>query len=159
MDLPFEEVLVIDFTDAALRMTIKGMEPFTNSGASATFIDPDLGFEDSQSFFAKVEAQMRRFVQAYRSEITMILLTGTRANDERFKQALRDALADLVSLQAMLRNLFHDHAEPMHVFATARGAAEVAKRRLEGPVRCTWRNCKIPGVETLTDSTEDIMEL
>jgi hypothetical protein len=151
-DLPFERVLVVDLTDTALRMTIKGMQSFASSGADSALIDPELGFVngtsegETQTLFAKIGARLRHFVQEYRTKITMILLTGTQVSDERFKETLRDALAELVAPQAMLQASFGvPNTELDQIFANAKGAAEVSKRRLEGPVRCVWwASCKLP---------------
>jgi hypothetical protein len=41
-NLPFERLLVVDFTDAALCVTLKGMRSYTSTGADAAFIDSDM---------------------------------------------------------------------------------------------------------------------
>ena len=137
--------MIVDFSEAALSMTIKGMKSYKRYGADAALIDPELGFVDGtsddevQKLFAKIGARMRRFVQG---KVAMILLTGTRVSEGRFKATLKDALGGLVAPQALIGpgspSFEGESADLDLVFATAKGAAEVAKRRLEGPVRCKW---------------------
>jgi hypothetical protein len=151
-ELPYERVLVVDFSEAALIMTVKGMKSSTKFSSGAAIINPELGFtegksdEEIQRLFREVTARIRRFVQDYRAEVTLIILTGTKAGDGRFIKAVKDAVEDLVTSQAIAKLdsfLADANADMNRVFATAKGAAEVAKRRLEGPVRCIWREeCK-----------------
>ncbi|KAH7069826.1 hypothetical protein BKA63DRAFT_89352 [Paraphoma chrysanthemicola] len=133
-DLPFERVLAMDFSDDALRLTSKGMKSCTNTGTDAALIDPELGFakgsseEEMDLLFMKIRAQIRNFVGRYRSRITVIILTGTRVGEKRFKQMLRERLAGLVDREVLVQVLsVGDDNSLDHVFATARGAAEVAK--------------------------------
>ncbi|KAH7074165.1 hypothetical protein FB567DRAFT_191053 [Paraphoma chrysanthemicola] len=154
-DLPLERVLAVDFSDDALRITIKGMKSCTDMGADAALIDSELGFakgsseDDMGILFMKIRAQVREYVGRYRPRITVIILTGTRVGEERFRQMLREGLAGLVDREVLVEALaVGDDTELDHVFATARGAAEIAKRRLEGPVRCTWRN-DCPSLQTV----------
>jgi hypothetical protein len=166
-DLLLERLLVVNFTDAALSMTLKGMRSYTSTGADAAFIDLELGYADAasdtdvQQLYAKIGARMREFVQEYRFKVTRILLTGTRVGDARFKQILRDALAVSVAPQALTQTSPNEQDEDfLHVFATAQGAAEVAKRRLEGPVRCYWKStCESLQTVQANGREKDGMEL
>jgi hypothetical protein len=139
--LPFERVLLVDFSDAALGLTSKGMQSFKRLGNdAAALIDTELRYVDGRSgdeaekLFAKIGARIRRFVRDCGREVTMVLLTGTRVSETRFKETLIDALGELVAPQVKVE---HGSDGDM-VFATEKGAAEVAKRRLEGPMRCIW---------------------
>jgi hypothetical protein len=144
-----EDVLNVDFSDQALVMTTKGMQTYKSIGGGNADVDTELGYveglddEETKELFEKIGKKMRNFVQRQRRKVTMILLTGTRVGEHRFKETLRDALEDLVATQAM-RAIDRSSSEDVTVdvytvFATAKGAAEVAKRRLEAPVRCLWR--------------------
>lgn len=149
LGFPYKNVLNVDFSDQALRMTIKGMRTYKAFGGGEAVVDTDLGYveglddEEMEELFVGIGGKMRSFVQSQRRKITMILLTGTRVGEHRFKKTLRDALENLVATQAMEeidRSFSKDVGVDVHtVFATAKGAAEVAKRRMEAPVRCLWR--------------------
>jgi hypothetical protein len=149
LDLPYRTVLVVDFLDTALSMTIKGVRSYKTSGADATLIEHELGYgtgrsaEELEILFAELRTRMRRFLQRSRSKVTMVLLVGTRVGDRRFRDVLKDALE--VHAQSSTTDNLHAPLELQSagsaldsMFATAKGAAEVAKRRLEGPVRCVW---------------------
>lgn len=147
----FEQVLHLHFSDAALIMTLKGMWSYKRSGADATRLFPELGYRTAESdeeideLFSRIAESLGRFLsdhKGYSTRLTMILLTGTRVTDKRFKQVLRNTLTDFVPSEAMqelgLPFLFRSETtQPDFVFANAMGAAEVAKRRLEGPVNCS----------------------
>lgn len=78
-----ENVLAVDFSDAALRMTIKGLQSFTHTGAHRAMVEPKLGLangasdKDMEGLFKSIGTRMRRFVQEARSGISMVLVTGT----------------------------------------------------------------------------------
>ncbi|KAH7347078.1 hypothetical protein BKA66DRAFT_554573 [Pyrenochaeta sp. MPI-SDFR-AT-0127] len=146
---PNKDVLNVDFSHQALRITTKGMQTYKAFGGGEAVVDTDLGYveglddEEMEELFKRIGEKMSSFVQSQRRKVTMILLTGTRVGEHRFKETLRDALEDLVATQAM-REVDISFSEGVGVdvhtvFATVKGAAEVAKRRLEAPVRCLWR--------------------
>lgn len=147
-DFPAQFVLNVDFSDQALRMTIKTMKTY-KVGGGPTVIDTKLAYieglsdDAKETLFQKIREKMKEFVQNEGRKITIILLTGTRVSDRRFKETLRDALGGLVTTEALTgidESLVQDNSNDMYeIFATAKGAAEVAKRRLEAPVRCRWR--------------------
>ncbi|TVY50745.1 hypothetical protein LCER1_G008416 [Lachnellula cervina] len=124
----------------------------------AAFIDPDLGHareevrlafapeSDGELYWATVSARIRELVISFKPRINQLLLTGTLVTDARFKAALRDALHDIIAEDVLAildgngDNAFNkDEWKAMFDFATARGAAEVAKRRQEGPIRQRFR--------------------
>ena len=146
---PHKDVLNVDFSNQALRMTTMGVQTYKAFGGGEAVIDTDSGYveglneEDMAELFERIREKMRTFVQSQRRKVTSILLTGTRVSKSRFKETLRDALEDLVAIQAM-REIDGSFPEELGVdmytvFATAKGAAEVAKRRKEAPVRCLWK--------------------
>lgn len=147
-DFSAQSVLNVDFSDQALRMTIKRMSTY-KFGAGPAVIDTKLAYieglndKSKETLFQKIREEMREFVQNQRQKVTMILLTGTRVSDRRFKETLKDALGNLVATEVLAEideSLVQDGSNDMYeIFATAKGAAEVAKRRLEAPVRCRWR--------------------
>jgi hypothetical protein len=159
---PYQRVLHIDFNRESLSGTIKSLQSARDGLVNAAFVDPDLGHareevrlaiapeSDGELYWATVSARIRELVISFKLRITELLLTGTSATDVRFKAALRDALHDIVAedILAVLNGdgdnaINGDEWKAMFDFATARGAAEVAKRRQEGPVRCAQSDeCK-----------------
>jgi hypothetical protein len=152
---PSQSVLHIDFNRESLSGTVHILKSIRNWGVDAAFIDPDLGHRhekawltsepenNSELYWAAVSARIRELVVSYHWCITELLLTGTSVTDARFKTALLDALHDVVAwdVLAALGGRGNDTVNTeewneMFAFATARGAAEVAKRRQEGPVKC-----------------------
>ncbi|PQE10339.1 hypothetical protein CJF32_00000872 [Rutstroemia sp. NJR-2017a WRK4] len=152
---PSQSVLHIDFNRESLSGTVDTLKSIQNWGVDAAFIDPDLGHRheeawlasapetDSELYWAAVSARIRELVVSYHWCINELLLTGTSVTDARFKTALRDALHDIVAgdVLAVLddnsdNTVNAEEWKDMFAFATARGAAEVAKRRQEGPVKC-----------------------
>ncbi|KAH8700048.1 hypothetical protein GQ44DRAFT_718076 [Phaeosphaeriaceae sp. PMI808] len=145
VDFLNENVLNVDFSDQALRLTTKSMRTYKALSISKAVIDTKLGYiegldeQEIEDMFQRIGDKIRSFVQSQQRKLAMILLTGTRVGERRFKEAIRNALEDTVAAQAITvfdRNLSKD---VYTVFATAKGAAEVAKRRLEAPVRCRWK--------------------
>jgi hypothetical protein len=160
----------LDFSNQALRMTTKRMQTYKAFGGGEAVLDTQLGFveglgdKESDMLFKRIGEKIRSFAQSRRRKITMILLTGSRVGEHRFKETLRNALEDIVTSQAIRdfdRSFFDDVGLEIHtVFATAKGAAEVAKRRLEAPVRCLWRdNCRALNVEKRSGGPEESLEL
>ena len=150
-----QDVLHIDFNRETLSGTIKSLQSARDRGLGRGFIDPDLGYgklnaqpttaadSDEALYWLRVFERIRALVTTFRGRIEALILTGTMATDARFIATLRDALYDVVSepvaaLLASDLNVRTDEreAEAMARFATARGAAEFAKRRQEGPNRC-----------------------
>lgn len=111
---------------------------------------PDLEPEEESAYWTAANNRIRTLVQSFRPQIPQLILTGSSASDSRFKAAVKDALRDLVaeSTLKVLDEEGEDGEEAKSksldfVFATAKGAAEVAKRRQEGPVRCVeGEDCK-----------------
>lgn len=159
---PFQRVLHVDFNRESLSGTIKSLQSARDGAVDAAFIDPDLGYvreevrlaiapeSDGELYWATVSARIRELVVSFKPRITELLLTGTSVTDARFKSALRDALHGIVAedIFAVLNGagdnaINGDEWKAIFEFATARGAAEVAKRRQEGPVRCAQSDeCK-----------------
>ena len=161
----YQNVLHIDFNRESLSGTIDMLQSYHSWGARSKFVDFDLGHlrkgsllemtaksddessQDGSSFYWNmVSARIRAFVSSYRPRINRTLLTGPSATNPRFKDVLRTALYDLVDAD-VLSELDSQYEKPatdegawqeLVEFATAKGAAEVAKRRQEGPLRCQW---------------------
>ncbi|PVH92049.1 hypothetical protein DM02DRAFT_733904 [Periconia macrospinosa] len=168
-NLPYQRILHLDFTDKALTTTIKGLKKWMSWGVDASVIVAELGYEHnndddgpSDLFFDRIRDHIRNFTISTKYRITELIFTGTRVGDQRFKDAVSAALRDLVADDTMktLDDAFRAHDEPDFVFATAKGAAEVAKRRLEGPVRCKWsKDCKNVGQSKGESDKDGSMEL
>jgi hypothetical protein len=98
------------------------------------------------AFWTAVISRIRGLVQSFESTITELVLTGSAATEPRFKDAIKEALRNLVPdstldeiiarAKGAYRSQEDGHESDALVFATAKGTAEVAKRRQEGPVRC-----------------------
>jgi len=151
--------------------------------AEMTFIDPDLGLGrlDASNhptsvlrpggetvYWTAIAGRTRALVQSFKPQITQLMLTGSSASDPRFKATIKDAVQDVVAESALEMLLDDDKADNSGeiyrgqvadlVFANAKGAAEFAKRRQEGPVRCVEsEECKlIRGKERLVREETDV---
>lgn len=157
---PTQRLLHLDFTPESLSGTIKSLKSAKDGSVEETFIDLDLGLgrldalksksmlrpEDGTVYWTAIASRIRALVQSFKPQITQLVLTGSSAADQRFKAVVRDALRDVVA-QSTFEMLLNDNKATNngemdrgqvadYVFATARGAAEFAKRRQEGPVGC-----------------------
>jgi hypothetical protein len=161
---PTQRLLHLDFALDSLSGTIKSLKSVRDGSVEKTFIDlelglgrldglskkPDLEPEGERAYWAAVTNRIRAFVQSFNPQITQLILTGSSASDPRFKAAVKDALRGLVA-GGTLKILDEEGKDSKErkdknldfVFTTAKGAAEFAKRRQEGPVRCVEREeCK-----------------
>ncbi|KAL8647793.1 MAG: hypothetical protein Q9226_006286 [Calogaya cf. arnoldii] len=120
--LPPQRLLHIDFTLDGLSGTIKSLNSARDGLVDEAFIGINLGLG-----------------WLFRGpRIPQLILTGYSAESKRFKETVKDALYDLISATALdvLRtdgtDISADNKERIaddFLFATARGAAEIAKRR------------------------------
>ncbi|KAL8746286.1 MAG: hypothetical protein Q9184_007769 [Pyrenodesmia sp. 2 TL-2023] len=150
--IPEQRLLHIDFTPQSLSGTIKSLNSARGGTVDNPFIDIDLGLgrlntypEGEEMYWTAVRHRIRSLVKSFKPRITQLILTGYSAGDGRFVEAVKDALYDLVSTTALdgLRTDSTDLGADDNritgddfLYATSRGAAEFAKRRQEGPVRC-----------------------
>lgn len=151
--LPEQRLLHLDFTPNSLSVTIKSLNSARGGTVDDTFIDIDLGLgrlnniypEREELYWTAVRHRIRSLVESFKPRITQLILTGSSAGDGRFAEAVKDALYSLVSTKALdgLRTASTDlEADDNGItaddflYATSKGAAEFAKRRQEGPVRC-----------------------
>jgi hypothetical protein len=144
-ELEFSEIFLhLDFSDAALSMTRVRLTKAVNWEAMRATVIPYLGFamtqQGEQVLFDNVKERIRIFVQKNIPPVTLLILTGTAASDWRFIDTVKDALQDLVSVETL--ESFSAHVQMTSntdlVFATAKGAAEAAKRSQEGLIKCDW---------------------
>lgn len=154
---PNQRLLHLDFSPHSLSGTIKSLRNVKDGSLDQAFIDPALGLgnldelgtkpdlepEEESAYWTAVTNQIRTLVQSFKPQITQLILTGSSASDSRFKARVMDALRDLVAEDTLkvLTEKGEDGLEgkgksPDFIFATAKGAAEFAKRRQEGPVKC-----------------------
>ena len=139
---PSTRLLHLDFSPESLCVTIRWIKSAKESKFNESIIDHDLGLERSyvlkDVYWDAVRSRIRRLVQSFGVRITQVILTGSSASDQRFKAVVREALKDWTTVGAfdMMEQQGLDGELSMLLYATARGAAEFAKRRLEGPVRC-----------------------
>jgi hypothetical protein len=138
-----ERDMVVDFSHAELSMTIKGITTFNLFSADAALINDKIEYtngqpdEETHSFFGKVGARIRKFAQDHKGKLAVILLTGRGVN-ERFKQTSTNATVDSMTAEGVVEPSFtlfegEDTTSDM-IFVPVKGAAEIAKRRLERPV-------------------------
>jgi hypothetical protein len=153
----YQRVLHLDLNSESLSGTIKSLQSARDGSVDASFVHPDLGFgrerkrlslHDGEQYWTSVSAGIRELVKSfnrlYLPHMTELLLTGPVATDERFQAAVWAAIHDLVADGDVL-SLLEDRAQAidnkeewqtLFSFATARGAAEFAKRMQEGPFKC-----------------------
>jgi hypothetical protein len=162
-ELPDQRVLHLDLNTETLSGTLKTLRSAYDGSVDATFLDPELGFrhedarlatahEDdtiSEAYWIDVSKRVRELFikplqRVYMPHVTELLLSGPHATNERFHDAIRAAFQDLDADESVLASLGHGNGslsgheewQSLLKFATARGAAEIAKRRQEGPVQC-----------------------
>jgi hypothetical protein len=157
-----ENTLFLDFNAASLSGSIRAgrnvQDLFLSHG---NFIDATLGYgnrpltskitdhdcSDAAGFWQVVSARIRKLVvtgqRGSLPRISQLVLTGTFASNYCFHTAIRSALQDVVddSTLAVLDGESSSRTserewKTLFEFATARGAAEMAKRRQEGPTFC-----------------------
>lgn len=174
---PTQRLLHLDFAPDSLSGTIKSLKSVRDGSMEEAFIDPALGLGklnrlnqksnlelgEERAYWTAVTNRIRTLVQSFKPQITQLILTGSSALDPQFKTAVKDALRDLVA-ESTLRMLDREGKDGKEgkgktldlVFATAKGAAEFAKRRQEGPVRCVeGEECK----RSRWEETEAMVEL
>jgi hypothetical protein len=160
--LPLERVLHLDLNSETLSGTIKSLQGAEDVSVDATFVDPDLGCgqererlalvtgedDEGEQYCSSISHRIRELVKSfnrvYLPHMTELLLTGPLATNKRFQAAVWAAIHDLVTGGNVL-SLLEDRAQDidnkeewqtLFSFATARGAAEFAKRMQEGPFKC-----------------------
>lgn len=101
-----------------------------------------------EQYWTAVSDRIRELVKSLRRihmpHVTEVLLSGPYAANKRFHNAIRAAFQYLGVDESVLADLGHrDHSledqeeeQSFSNFAVAKGAAEIAKRRQEGPVQC-----------------------
>jgi hypothetical protein len=160
--LPLERVLHLDLNSEILSGTIKSPQSARDGSVDASFVDSDLGFgrervrlflasregHDNEQYWTSVSDRIRELVKSfnrvYLPHMTELLLTGPYATNKCFQGAVWAAIHDLVADDSVLSLLENrDQAvdkeeewQTLFSFATARGAAEFAKRMQEGPFKC-----------------------
>lgn len=130
-DLPYEQILVISFTEDALEVSLAAMksayQPF--EPVNHHLIDWDLG-ENSLNNCSRADAYWmvvrRRILELGYSEypkkqITTVMLLGESAHNEEFQHNVIDALQEFQDDLPVIHG-----ADPLYL--AARGAAEYAKR-------------------------------
>jgi hypothetical protein len=154
----------LDFNNASLCENIRsGRNIHDLYKEEEGFINPELGHGSSgmplvdeigvdacggaSDFWYDVSMKIRKLVGSCERSgfprISQLIFTGTSASDACFRHVVRDVLYDLVSESAMAvgdrpsnSSTAEGQWKTLFEFATARGAAEMAKCRQEGPVLC-----------------------
>lgn len=173
--MPARKVLHVDLNSETLTGTVETIQSVYGPDAGVSFVDTRLGYKfkddrdpltgrlDDGIYWTAVSKRIRQLVKpligGWRSPVTQILLSGPFATDRHLHYAIRAALQDLTGLESALSMLDHGSEFPdnerdwqsFFTFATARGAAEIAKRMQEGPVQCAqsdecrWKRERIHG--------------
>jgi hypothetical protein len=169
-ELPYQRLLHLDLNSETLSETLKILRSTCDGSVDSSFIDPKLGFrgevdDTGEQYLTAVSGRIRDLVKslqrAYMPHVTELLLSGPHAANKRFHEAIRAAFQDLDADKRVLASLGHGNGslidqeewQSLFRFATARGAAEIAKRRQEGPVQCVpsdeckWRRESVHGVQ------------
>lgn len=129
--LPEHSLLVIDFSNAALSMAIRRLQTYRNFGLGTKFVDAELEFASDQKkdkLFENIDERMRCFVRESNTELSMIILTGDKVLERQFKETLGEASGDVFTVEILQQSQKLEDGDLTTVFATAMGAAEVAKR-------------------------------
>ncbi|EPE35857.1 hypothetical protein GLAREA_05195 [Glarea lozoyensis ATCC 20868] len=155
LELPARRVLHIDFNQESLSRTIITLSSVWDGSIDYRFVDTDLGYahhgdlldtapeRDSEQYWTSISARIRKLAMSSRHAIEKLMLTGTSASDPRFEAAIREALHDILA-QEVIADLVGDadtaddetEWRVKFTFATAQGAARVAKRVQEIPFMC-----------------------
>jgi hypothetical protein len=154
-DLLEQCVLHIDFNQESLSSTIMTLQTVWDGSVDYKFVDTDLGHahhgdlldtapeSDIEQYWNSISARICKLAVSSPFVINKLLLTGISASEPRFKAALRDALHDTVA-EDVIADLVGDDDTAVDgtewrvkfAFATAQGAANVAKRVQEIPFMC-----------------------
>lgn len=139
---PSTRLLHLDFSPESLCATVWWLKSAKESRVDESIVDHGLGLGRNlvleTEYWDAVRNRIRNLVQSFGLRITQVILTGSSANDQRLKVAVREALKNWTTVGALdlLDQPCHGGESSVLLYATARGAAEFAKRRQEGPVRC-----------------------
>lgn len=156
--LQSKDVLHLDLSNASFSgvvMSLKG----SNRGGSVegSFTDSSLGLSNGlratkdddpsrELYWDNVSHRIRALIfEVYTVHVDALILTGPHAADKRLHTAVKKALhglrVDEVALKYLedlesAANRDQEKLKSFLSFSTARGAAEIAKRPQEGPIRC-----------------------
>ncbi|KAE8454631.1 hypothetical protein EG329_000254 [Mollisiaceae sp. DMI_Dod_QoI] len=141
---PSKWTLFLDYSQESLSGGFGHVQDARMFRVQLKFVEPSLGcrhlsdYTDEDMYWTKVTSRIREFVMSTRREVQELVLTGESVSDQRFHTALRNALAEFSSGRGSVVFLGREMLEMLEeieqldfLFATAKGAAEFAKRRLE----------------------------
>ena len=145
--MAMKRVLTIDYTRAALTVTLSPFQASHNSfdwnehraWNLGTDTLPGMEGGELDEYWQLVRHEIQKLPKEAQPTrpITHVVLTGESALNEAFLDVVRDALSDVlpeaVALSFTETSVTH-MVSPL--FATARGAAELAKRESESPDEC-----------------------
>ncbi|QIX02271.1 hypothetical protein AMS68_007788 [Peltaster fructicola] len=154
--LPNHHVLQIDLSSGSLAGTTwRFAQTYWSPVIVDTFVNTSLGTNAiqhtprEQGYWQAVCQAIRGLLTSFLpNKIDYLILTGTSAHVfvHPLKAAMREALLDAgyqINVQSgrQIDQVLHvDHVVHEPLWVTARGAAEIAKRRLEGPFLCRYDN-------------------
>ncbi|PGH28056.1 hypothetical protein AJ80_00312 [Polytolypa hystricis UAMH7299] len=136
-------VIYLDFSDYSLSGTVKRFFLGVRNGVDYySWIEPGLGLErlkemEETEYWTAVTAHIHRMVERFGEVVSRLMFTGPSAADPRFEEAVKNAFRQRAGLSDESQIVDRDGGKGQvqdFVFATAKGAAEFAKRRQE--VRC-----------------------
>lgn len=146
---PSTWTLFLDYSQESLSGGFNHVQDARMFRVQHKFVEPSLGrrhlsdYTDEDVYWAKITNRIREFVRSARREVQELVLTGESVSDQRFHTALRIALAEfssgrgsVVFLGREMLELLEEIEQLDFLYATAKGAAEFAKRRLEGMAQC-----------------------
>ncbi|KAI3327759.1 hypothetical protein HD806DRAFT_333775 [Xylariaceae sp. AK1471] len=140
--------LQLDFSHQSLSGAMELAGTARRLGARHDMVDLTLGARHrphqdqdthvEQEYWDRLQTRIQEFVESTHRNLEKLYLTGDHASEPCFLEAVRNALAGraLPPVLKALENVASEKSAENFLFVTSMGAAEFAKRRLEGMARC-----------------------
>jgi hypothetical protein len=132
-------VLHVDFTSKTLAANTDCISSARSTYAKTNFVDWRLGRDEAvhwaeeNDYWNALETRIRDIAKQARRQYTQLLLTGDRANDEKFLEVVKDALGGSKLVEPLETNKMD------LTYVVASGAAVFQRRR-----QCGWLGCVQP---------------
>lgn len=147
-----EVVLHLDYTNHTLAANVDWIKSARQTGAQVRFVDWELGmegkekFEEDDLYWSAVRQRIRDLTMTAKRPYDRLLLTGERANDEKFLKVVKDGLSGIRAGERLPAVTADALVDPL--FVVARGTAEFQRRWQQGWFECVQpRGCRSTGVK------------